>query len=382
MSNVLLLDTSFAARPIHDWLTDQGLNVWTVGNRPSDVLASRNPDRYLQGDYANLEKVQHYVDHLEIDYIVPGCTDLSIETALKLKRVKTRFDPPEVYQRLADKIAFRQLCLELDLPAPRRVELEELPYEGHVIAKPSDAFSGRGVSVFDGNDKSAGIAAYMLAMSESRNGEALLETYAEGQLYSYSCFLEDRKVLDAIFVREDGSVTPYAVDSSHVVFDFSDLASNMLRTIVERLAVRLELVDGLLHVQFIWDGTNIWLIELTRRCPGDLYPNLVELTTGWPYAARYASYFVNQPIRWRNAPSSRHILRHTVTAENDNYEGIWFSSAAPILEYHALAVTGRKAPNVKRIDRVALIFLEYQSTKRLLDAHDDFLQRRAYVSKI
>jgi hypothetical protein len=42
MTRALLLDTSFAARPIHDWLLEEGFEVWTIGNRPQDVLARRD----------------------------------------------------------------------------------------------------------------------------------------------------------------------------------------------------------------------------------------------------------------------------------------------------------------------------------------------------
>ncbi|WP_051202665.1 hypothetical protein [Sediminimonas qiaohouensis] len=378
MTRVLLLDTSFAARPVHDWLRDQGLDVWTIGNRPLDLLARRYPKRYIEDDYAEVETVRRHVDRLGVTYVVPGCTDVSIETAQRLTGLQTAFDPPETYRRLADKAAFRALCEELDLPAPRRVSEANLPHAGRLIAKPSDAFSGRGISVFDGSDHAAARAALNAARAESRTGDALLETYAEGQLYSYSCFLERKRVVDAVIVREDGSVTPYAVDTSHVAAEFPAAGTTQLRDSIERLAAVLNLVDGLLHVQFIWDGSRPWLIELSRRCPGDLYPWLVQLSTGLPHAARYASYFVNRPAP--DAPlSRRHILRHTVTAGHENYDGVFFAAPVPIVEYHALAVTGREMPPQGRIDRVALMFLEYPSAKALAEQHDLFQKRGIYM---
>jgi hypothetical protein len=112
-----------------------------------------------------------------------------------------------------------------------------------------------------------------------------------------------------IIVREDCSVKPYAVDTSHVVWDFPAAGVAQVKGAIEHLARYLALVDGLLHVQFIRDGENVWLMELGRRCPGDLNPSLVELGTGLQHAARYASYFVAQ----------RHILRHTLSAGHGNY---------------------------------------------------------------
>lgn len=381
MSRVLLLDSSFAARPIHDWLLEQGCEVWVMGNRPLDLLAQRDPGHYINDNYASVEAVQGHVDRLGIEYVVPGCTDLSIETALRLKRTRGRMDSPETYHRLADKAAFRALCVELDLPAPRRIEVEQLPVPGKVIAKPSDAFSGRGISVADGADRAAAERALQAARAESRNGEAFLETYVAGQLHSYSVFLEDGKVAAAVFVREDGSVTPYAVDISHAVTDFPAQGEAILRDAIERMAGALQLVDGLLHVQFIWDGERPWLIELSRRCPGDLYPYLVELSTGLRHAAHYASHFIGRPFPYATA-KSRHVLRHTVTAGHDSFEFMRFVAPVPLLEFHALAVTGREAPPRDRIDRVGLMFMEYSTRLELVAAHEQFLARSTCTTRI
>lgn len=378
MSRVLLLDTSFAARPIHDWLLEQSFEIWTIGNRPEDVLARRDPSHYLQADYSDVALVQSHLDRLGINFVIPGCTDVSIETALRLRLRNAPFDSPDTYRRLSDKTAFRALCAELDLPSPRRIALEELPVPGKVIAKPADSFSGRGISVFDGANPENGLRALDAARAESANGEALLETYAVGQLYSYSAFLNDQKVADAVTVREDGSVTPFAVDTSHVVYKFSPCGIALVKSAVEYLARMLRLVDGLLHVQFIWDGEKPWLIELSRRCPGDLYPWLVELSTGQRHAAHYASYFVGKPAPESRPGARRHILRHTLTAGHANYEAIWFDRAAPVLEIHCLTPSGRQAPHPGRIDRVGVMFLEYPTELALVESHDRFLGRRSY----
>src|ERR1700757_4586983 len=106
MTRVLLLDTSFAARPIHDWLLEEGFEVWTISNRPQDVLARRDASHYLQDNYADAVVVQSHVDRLGIDCVVPGCTDVSIETALRLRLKKTVLDTPGTYRKIADKSAF------------------------------------------------------------------------------------------------------------------------------------------------------------------------------------------------------------------------------------------------------------------------------------
>jgi hypothetical protein len=78
----------------------------------------------------------------------------------------------------------------------------------------------------------------------------------------------------------------------------------------------------------------------------------------------------------------RHILRHTLTAGHANYEAVWFSEAAPVLELHPLATSGRETPPHGRIDRVGLLFLEYQTESALREGHGRFLGRTSYRTAI
>jgi ATP-grasp domain len=311
IKNVLLLDTAFAAVPIHDFLVASDLDVWTIGNRANDPLALAYPDRWVQGDYSNVEAVRSVIDQLSIDAVVPGCTDVSMATF-----VATGVKGPYRYSAEADAILntknlFRKLCAELDLPSPRIVTQEQLPRKERLICKPVDSFSGRGVSIFDASDASATLQAFSTARRESPTAQVICEEFVEGQLYSYSSFLKDGRVDVAFVVREGSRYNPQAVDTSYVIDWTDDARTQILKLSVEKCANHLELCDGLVHVQFIANESKLAIVEITRRCPGDLYSLLVEYSTGFPFASRYASYFVGKPIRCGHA-KKRHILRHTV----------------------------------------------------------------------
>jgi hypothetical protein len=77
-------------------------------------------------------------------------------------------------------------------------------------------------------------------------------------------------------------------------------------------------------------------------------------------SAREGAYLPEWSVKVR-----RHILRHTLTAGHANYEALWFREATPLLEFHPLATSGREAPPNGRIDRVGLLFLEYQTESAL-----------------
>ena len=50
------------------------------------------------------------------------------------------------------------------------------------------------------------------------------------------------------------------------------------------MVLELGLVDGLIHHQFIFDGKNYFLLETTRRNPGDLFGEQITLCDGKDYA--------------------------------------------------------------------------------------------------
>ena len=59
--------------------------------------------------------------------------------------------------------------------------------------------------------------AFETACDVSKTKDALIEEYIEGQLYSYSAFVQKKKVVAGFFVQEDSTTNPFAVDTSRVV---------------------------------------------------------------------------------------------------------------------------------------------------------------------
>ena len=65
----------------------------------------------------------------------------------------------------------------------------------------------------------------------------------------------------------------------------------------EIIADLLDLKDGLMHIQFIVDVQhNPTIVEICRRIPGDLYPKLVEYSTGFPYCERIIESYLGASI--------------------------------------------------------------------------------------
>lgn len=377
MKKVLLLDTAFAAAPIYNALVAAGHDVWTTGNRPQDLLARKAGDNWVELNYADVAAVTHIVQALAFDCVVAGCTDVSLETCLAVTPPGQQLDTPDINTLLSDKSAFRQICRDLDLPAPRQVPKNAFPQPGQFICKPVDAFSGKGITVFSGDDMPALAQACQIAQDASRGGRFLIETLADGELYSCSAFIEQQTLKDVFYVLEGSSANPYAVDTSHVIDDLPEDARRELESGLDNLCRALKLHDGLLHTQFILSEGRPYIVELTRRCPGDLYSLLIEYSTGFEYAAKYASYFTGHPYAAQRT-HRKHVLRHTVTSiDTDTYEGLRLRTTLWVKAFFPLQLVGQDMLERQR-SRVGILFTEAHDVLSLKADFRLFMNREAY----
>jgi len=339
---VLLLDAAFSAVPIHEYLTDIGCDVWTMGNRAEDPLALAYRENWICANYGDAALVQSCVKEHGFGAVIPGCTDVSMASFVQLKQQGSYWLSPETNDILNNKPLFRRLCRDLDVPAPRAVDIRSLPKSGRFICKPADSFSGR---------------------------EIICETFIEGDLHSYTAFLNAGAVQRAFIVREGSRYNPFAVDTSHLCDDYDSRKLLALRAAIEVISAHLDLCDGLLHTQFIDSGDGVAIIEMTRRCPGDLYARLIEYSTGYHYAGEFASYFLGRRVEVPRF-QRRYVLRHTIKQMGqERFFGLEID--LPGVFKIVPVVRNGEALDPKIATRVGLAFAEaadYENLRRLYAA--------------
>ncbi|ULU25062.1 ATP-grasp domain-containing protein [Dyella terrae] len=379
MAKVLLVDTNFSSGPIYRELASLGHNVHVVGNNPNDCLAKVSPN-YHKLDYSNLDALKSLIDGEGFDFLVPGCTDRSYLSCVAVGSNQfPGLDQPDSCEAIFNKSRFRQLAERIGLPAPQRFADGRHPPHTPVIVKPVDAFSGKGITVLRENDEQGFERAVALAQVASPSGGYLVEEFVEGQLHSHSAFVQGGKVVQDFLVLEDGSANPFVVDTSCVVPDAPADMLARLRACAEDMAAELGAVDGLLHTQFISQGSDFRLIETTRRCPGDLYSQLIELSTGYPYARAYILPFLGLPIeehydnlRWTP------ILRHTVTLKvAQSFAYLHFKAAVQIERWVPLSLVGDQlSPSPQ--SRIGVMFCRATDTQELDRIYQTALRRDLY----
>lgn len=357
---ILLADTNVSSAPIYRYLIGMGAEVFVAGGRPDDTLA-RLAKNYVELDYADADALAALAERLGIDHLVPGCNDRSyLACAEVAQRLPFRgIDSVETTQTLNDKARFRRFAAEAGMPVPRVFPEGCMDIEGPVIAKPVDAFSGRGATLVRGGDRAALDTAIASAKAFSRTGTCIVEAFLAGRLYSHSAFIAKRAIVADFIVEEHGTANPFVVDTSRLDYAFAPDMLSAIRAEVVKMAERLDLCDGLVHTQFLVDGERFWFIEVTRRCPGDLYSQLIELSTGFPYCEAYARPFIGQPaIAPPAAIQCRRITRHTVSLPVERgLEALEFKAPLRIVKWVPLALAGdtiRPSP----FSRIGLLFAD------------------------
>lgn len=379
MAKVLLVDTNFSSEPIYRELVSMGHDVHVIGNNPSDCLAKVSPN-YWNINYSDTAALASLVDEETFDFLVPGCTDRSYTSCVAINHGRfSGLDTVNACEAIFNKGKFRLLAERLGLPVPRRLSLEAAPTRWPIIVKPVDAFSGKGITVLHEKDAATLEHALARAREASPTGECLIEEFVEGQLHSHTAFLRNGRVIQDFIVKEDSTVNPFVVDTSRVLQQVTSSMLKRLRDSIEGMAKDLMLADGLVHTQFISKGDELWLIEITRRCPGDLYSQLIELTTGYPYTRSYALSFLGQPVpdlavHLRAVP----IMRHTITLNSEQSLGyLRFKLALQIERWTPLSVVGdRLKPSP--LGRIGILFCRATDEQDLDRIYRKSLERDLY----
>ena len=334
---------------------------------PCHRLASHS----LLIDYSNAEELIDNIKKNGYHYLVPGCNDVSyISCATAAERLGLPgYDSLDTVLTLHHKNRFRQFSEESNYPVPKAASntTDAKSLTLPVIVKPTDAFSGRGVSKLSNFDQIED--KYSEAKLFSKSSHAIIEEFISGSLHSHSAFIKDGKILIDFFVDEFCTIYEYQVNSSCISYSIPDRVRQKVRSWCETLAQDLSLVDGLVHTQFIMNNDDFWLIEVTRRCPGDLYSELISQSTGINYAALYASAFTEQGLP-DTVPEQdvKYVARHTAsshTASVLHSTGIKPPTSTAKIDFTSIAGAGetiKEAP----FGKTGIFFIEFQSQTELV----------------
>jgi biotin carboxylase len=366
----VLLGSSHAEIPLVRAIKELGGECILVSGDPNG-LAIPFADEFIECDYSREELVLELCESLHPNAVVAGCNDFAALTAsYTAQRLALHgHDTPETAKRIHLKDEFRELAQEVGIrtPAFRRFRTVEdasayiRDQTNNQMIKPNDLTGGKGISIVE-----AGIdcnQALQKAFDLSRSGVVVVEDAIPGSLHSAAIMIKDAEIQFLMLADERSLENPFLVSSAETPSQLSADVGSDVGEEISRIAHRLSLVDGLVHVQFIYDGAIPWIIEVCRRPPGDLYLDLVLHSTGFDLAKAYVLQCWGIPVETPLEISEKPVLRQCVMSpHNGRVTAVQWSDqlANSVLERVDLRTLPTEITDFER-EKLAILFCRFDS---------------------
>ena len=299
MKKLLLLGGSHAEIPLIQAAHELGWYVITTGNN-RDGLGHPYAEKNVFADFSDKDAMLALARSEGVQAVCSGCNDFALlSTTYVCEQLGLPgHDSYATSLEIHHKDKYRALAKRLGIPTPHAITVRanvngenqnRADFEAAIaqltfpiIVKPVDLTGGKGIHRATSVEEAR--AAYKDACSRTRQDHIVVEEFIEGTNHGFSAMLVKGKVAFAFADNEQYFVNKYLVSGANSPSTTSAAGLAKLRDYSERIARELNLVDGILHIQYIEraDGTP-FIIEICRRPPGDLYIKFVKYATGINY---------------------------------------------------------------------------------------------------
>jgi len=285
-NKLLILNGSHSEIPLIKAGKNLGFHVITTGNAPS-LIGHKYADEYHHADFSDKEEILELATKLGINAICSSANDFGAITAsfLAEKMGLPGHDSYDTTLIVHHKDRFKKFSKKHQIQTPYAESFEDEnsaliavnKYSFPLIIKPVDLTGGKGVSKVTTNKEYP--QAIKKAFRISRAKRIVVEKYFKGTQHSFSTFIVNRKVAFYFSDNEYSFLNPYLVSTSAAPATNIEKYADGLVASAEQVAEALDLVDGVLHIQYLANEKAYTIIEMTRRCSGDLYPYPVDISS-------------------------------------------------------------------------------------------------------
>ena len=373
---LLLLGGSHAEIPLIKAAQKLGYYVITTGNA-RDGLGHPVADKNIFADFSDKEQMLSIARAEGVSAVCSGCNDFALlSTVFVTEKLGLKgHDSLKISETIHHKDKFRVLAEKLEIASPKAVQVKSiedlekalLTLKFPLIIKPVDLTGGKGVRRVETAEEA--MDAYHHAFERTRESHIIVEEFIEGTNHGFSAFLVDQKVAFYFSDNEQYYLNKYMVSGANSPTIVCESSLKRLCTYSEKIAQDLQLVDGILHIQFIEHPTlGPYIIEICRRPPGDLYIQFVEYATGVPYPEYLILAETGADVHSiKQAPTKGFWLRHCIMAKEEGVlEDVYFapeikSNVFDKLLWHK---KGEKVED-KLYYKAGIVFLKFDSLKEM-----------------
>lgn len=380
---VLVLNGSFCETPIIKKAKDLGLYVVTTGNVPS-LIGHKYADEYIPADYSDKEHILRLVKGNNIEGVISCANDFGVLTAAYVAEHMgwAGHDKYETAKLLHHKNLFKQYVYEHNIRAPHsycpRNQDEAIAYvknaEYPIIVKANDLTGGKGICRADNYNQA--LEAINNSYTKSRDKHVVIEPFITGSQHTYVTFIVNKKVVCSTSCNCYSPINPYLIQSEVLPADDIDRLEPELKSIIEEIASDLDLVDGIMALQYIVKDGKPYIIETMRRAFGNQFLMLADKTTGFPWEEAYIKAALGESCAKLEITKPEYIYcgHHGIMApHNGTIESYEISAEIQkhiFKKIDVLDLDKRIKDNLN--ERIAYIYYHYDSKKEMVDAVKKF----------
>ena len=297
--SILLLGAGHSEMPLAKSLKDDfGYRVVSAGNT-LNYLTKDYIDNHYFVDYSNFNECLRLFEEENCINVISGCNDFAYMTKIKIQATAGLVSEKEYSN--SKKIHYKdkllssiseihgidrcELTFHVNNIEMASMHLKENKSQFPFIVKPTDLSGGKGMSIIRSQDELT--EAVDQAKIQTRRETLYIEKYFCGTNHAISCIFDKDGLVFYFVDLEQHDISHFAVSGA---CSLSGLKKTSIKNVIKLVCNIWEehsLGAGLLHVQFINSDSGPIILEVTQRCPGDLYPYLVEYSTGFPYVQSY-----------------------------------------------------------------------------------------------
>ncbi|MGN1124123.1 MAG: acetyl-CoA carboxylase biotin carboxylase subunit family protein [Eubacterium sp.] len=379
MKKLLILNGSISEVTLIDKAKELGYYVVTSGNAPS-LIGHSHSDEYIMADYSDKDAVLKIVKENNIDAIVSCANDFGVITSSYVaeKMGWPGHDSYETAVMLHQKDLFKDFIQSIGIRTPiskpfsnRESAIEfARTAEYPIIVKATDLTGGKGILRADNIDEA--IAAIDNAFNRSRVKHIVIEPFIEGDQQTIHTFIKDKKVISSVSNDAFSPINPYLIQAELFPAKGIEKIQDELVSFIELICERLDLVDGMLTLQYIVKDGKPYVIELMRRALGNQYLTVAGVMNGFPWeeALIRAETGMDLSCLKTEPAKARYAGHHGIMATRNGV--IKGYTIPPEIEKHIFKKIEMVEPGGSIDDymneRIAYIYYAYDNYDEALDA--------------
>lgn len=360
MKNALILNNTHSETEFIDVLKKNYKKIYSLGKK--EPCNKHFKIQHIKCDYKNYKKIKLIKKKYNISDIFPGANDF---TLFSLANLKSKIvDKLSTIKLLHNKEFFRNFNKDINthtFKSLKKKNINKINYP--LLAKPKLGHGGKGIIKIEDYKN-------LKNFLKKKREEYIIEDFIEGSNHGVFALIKNQKIIFTFFDTEQRFLNPFTVSSTISFCQISNLIKLNIKKKLSQIIKKLKLKDGIFHTQIIFNKNKkkFYILEITRRLPGDNYLKFIKYSTGISVEDLILKLFLKKKFKIQNIKSF-HILRKVLmSATNGYFKGVKISKMINknIIEKKIFLEKDEKVKNYLQ-DRIGVIFFKFKQKKKLLD---------------